>query len=214
MDRTDGEAVEPQPLPHSSTWPVAQTNEVEFKKSLTTLFNAKEEHGVVRLSQSDTSFERSHTSLLLRRSQSVQIVPKSASEACLATDPSESAMTMFSGATTPALIHYNGSASTIGSAGHLLTDSRSSGYTTESSYRTATGSNFSLDSSIYLSTRRRSANNHIQEIHVGLEPNATESQVQAIRDDLRSLLSNEVSLIYDTSGGSRQAVYLIAYQYM
>lgn len=49
---------------------------------------------------------------------------------------------------------------------------------------------------------------------MGLEPNATESQVQAIRDDLRSLLSNEVSLIYDTSGGSRQAVYLIAYQYM
>ncbi|TDG45212.1 hypothetical protein AWZ03_008367 [Drosophila navojoa] len=124
-------------------------------------------------------------------------------------------MTILSGAPSPALINYNGSASTIGSAGHLLTDSHSSGYTTESSYQTATaGSSFSLDSSIYLSRRLRGADNYIQEIHVGLEPNATESQVQAIRDDLRSLLRNEVSLIHDTSGGSRRAVYLIAYQYM
>lgn len=148
----------------------------------------------------------------------MQITPKSAAVEHVTTDISESATTVLPAASrtsTTSALNYNGSESTIGSAELTVTDSHSSGYTTETSYRTATaGSIYSLGNSTYQRIRRHNVENYIREIHVGVEANATEAQIQAIRDDLRDLLSNEVDLIHETSGGSRRAVYLIAYQYM
>ncbi|KAM8714998.1 hypothetical protein ACLKA7_002101 [Drosophila subpalustris] len=102
------------------------------------------------------------------------------------------------------------SISTIGSA--RLTESQTSGYTTESSYQTATAGSTSsfLSQPLDLTT----AHNYLREIHVRVETSATNHQIQEIRSDLRSLLSNEVALISLASGGSRQAVYLIAYTFM
>ncbi|XP_064539049.1 uncharacterized protein LOC135428858 [Drosophila montana] len=197
------------PLPQSSSSAHQQALPIESKKSITILLDAREKHELPRKTQSDSSFEHSHTSLLNPAKQ-------------LARSPPDPDLTLpATCSSTPTAVgcvmaaRCNSSACTIGSAELMVTDSQSSGYTTESSYQTATaGSNYSLSSTSYVSQQRPYPGNYLHEIHVAVEANATDVHVEAIRNDLRNLLCNEVALIHEASGGMRQAIYLIAYQYM
>lgn len=100
-----------------------------------------------------------------------------------------------------------------------LTESQTSGYTTESSYQTATERDSTLTYSIYDDTYRRMegmliSNNQLQEIHVSIGATESIAQTQAIYESLQNLLSNEIELIRVLSDGSREAVYVIAYSLM
>ncbi|XP_030561873.1 uncharacterized protein LOC115763445 [Drosophila novamexicana] len=196
------------PLPQSSSSTHQQACPIESKKSINILLEERGKNELPRKTQSDSSFQHSQTSLLnpakrLRRTSSEQLARSRVDRV----NPPEPDLSL------PA--RCNSSACTIGSAELTVTDSQSSGYTTESSYQTATaGSNYSLSSTSYISQQRPYPGNYLHEIHVAVEANTTDAHVQAIRDDLRNLLCNEVALIHEASGGNRQAIYLIAYQYM
>lgn len=56
-----------------------------------------------------------------------------------------------------------------------------------------------------------SSDNCLREIHVNHDNIASVDQIEAINLELRTLLSNEIDYIREVSGGSRQAVYVIAY---
>lgn len=108
-------------------------------------------------------------------------------------------------------------ASSIGSIGSVqLSGSQTSGFTTESSYQTAIARDSNMSFSDYTDSYRRvlhttSSDNCLREIHVSHDSIASFDQIEAINLELRSLLSNEIELIREVSGGSRQAVYVIAY---
>ncbi|EDW57706.1 uncharacterized protein [Drosophila virilis] len=207
------------PLAQSSSSTQQQASPIESKQSITILLEERENHELPRKTQSDSSLEHSQTSLLnlakrMRRTSSEQL-SRSRLDQVNAPDPDLSLPATCSTAGCVLAARCNSSACTIGSAELTVTDSQSSGYTTESSYQTATaGSNYSLSSTSYVSQQRPYPGNYLHEIHVAVEANATDAHVQAIRDDLRNLLCNEVALIHEASGGNRRAIYLIAYQYM
>lgn len=104
--------------------------------------------------------------------------------------------------------------STTSSLPVSTTESQTSGYTTESSYRTATGYARLSESSSYASIETHFGpppSNFLREIHVAIDIPATEEEIQSIRQDLRDLLTNEITYI---SQNDEDVVYLIAYHYM
>lgn len=108
-------------------------------------------------------------------------------------------------------------ASSINSIGSVhLVGSQTSGFTTESSYQTAIARDSNMSFSNYNDPYRRvlhttSSDNCLREIHVNHDNIASVDQIEAINLELRTLLSNEIDYIREVSGGSRQAVYVIAY---
>ncbi|XP_022223159.1 uncharacterized protein LOC111074616 [Drosophila obscura] len=110
------------------------------------------------------------------------------------------------------------SISTIGSAHLPTTDPQTSDYTTESSYRTESEDDSSLDSDSYGSAQTsfgRAPTNFLREIHVAIDPTATAAQVESVRRDLRQLLACEMGMIrHSAARGSGEVIYLIAYHYM
>ncbi|KAI8042122.1 hypothetical protein M5D96_003424 [Drosophila gunungcola] len=91
---------------------------------------------------------------------------------------------------------------------------RTSGYTTESSYQTASGYERLPQTSSYASIRTYygpSPADFLWEIHLAIDPSATGEEIQSMHQDMRALLINEMHLIGDTNN---QAIYLIAYNYM
>lgn len=111
-------------------------------------------------------------------------------------------------------------ASSINSIGSVrLSGSQTSGFTTESSYQTAIARDSNMSFSNYADSNRRilhttSRDNSLREIHVSHETIASVDQIEVINIELRSVLSNEIEFIREVSGGSRQAVYVIAYSLM
>lgn len=111
-------------------------------------------------------------------------------------------------------------ASSINSIGSvLLSGSQSSGFSTESSYQTAIARESNMSFSNYADSYRRvmhttSSDNCLREIHVSHDSIPSVDQIEAINLELRSLLTNEIQVIHELSGGTRQAVYVIAYSLM
>ncbi|XP_017060980.1 uncharacterized protein LOC108101237 [Drosophila ficusphila] len=106
------------------------------------------------------------------------------------------------------------SISTIGSAHLSPSESQTSGYTTESSYQTATGYELLPQNSSYASFETYYGpppSNFLQEVHVAIDPAASGEEIQSVRRDLRTLLTNEMDLI---GASNADVVYLIAYNYM
>ncbi|XP_052853424.1 uncharacterized protein LOC128262895 [Drosophila gunungcola] len=103
---------------------------------------------------------------------------------------------------------------TISSFQLFSSDSETSGYTTESSYQTASGYERLPQTSSYASIRTYygpSPADFLWEIHLAIDPSATGEEIQSMHQDMRALLINEMHLIGDTNN---QAIYLIAYNYM
>lgn len=104
--------------------------------------------------------------------------------------------------------------STTSSLPISTTESQTSGYTTESSYRTATGYARLSESSSYASIETHFGpppSNFLREIHIAIDIPATDEEIQSMRQDLRDLLANEITHI---GQNDEDVVYLIAYHYM
>ncbi|XP_017116936.1 uncharacterized protein LOC108138900 [Drosophila elegans] len=106
----------------------------------------------------------------------------------------------------------NSISSSISSVQLFSSDSDTSGYTTESSYQTASGYERLAQTSSYASIQTYyGPADFLWEIHLAIDPSATGEEVQSVHQDMRDLLINEMGLIGDTNN---QAIYLIAYNYM
>ncbi|KAH8351852.1 hypothetical protein KR084_000210 [Drosophila pseudotakahashii] len=124
-------------------------------------------------------------------------------------------MDISSQATLEELPSRRSSISTIGSAvlseSDSESDSQTSGYTTESSYQTASGYERLPQTSSYASIQTTPPADFLREIHVAIDTLATQEEIQSVHRDLRELLTNEMGLIGGTNG---PVIYLIAYNYM
>ncbi|XP_070133664.1 uncharacterized protein [Drosophila bipectinata] len=104
--------------------------------------------------------------------------------------------------------------STTSGFGISVTESQTSGYTTESSYQTPTGYALLSESSSYASIGNHHGlppSNFQRDIHVPIDIPPTEEETQSIHENLRDLLTTELALI---SQDDASVVYLIAYHYM
>lgn len=202
------EARETEEQPHAecSTRPNSQPAEgaSDAKKSeqLHILLETREKRGLPRKKKSECNCQQSRNSL--ETSSAITHFPHSPSGHSISSHVFHSSLSCGS------------TISSIGSA--RLTESQTSGYTTESSYQTAAARDSTLTYSNYDESYRRAlhsvGNNQIEEIHVGLDGIASGDQIQAIYHELRNLLSNEIELIRVLSDGNREAVYVIAYSLM
>ncbi|XP_017835053.1 uncharacterized protein LOC108594400 [Drosophila busckii] len=161
-----------------------------------------------RQTKSESSFQCGYSTLCaqskrMRRSSSEQRSAQ-ASWPTTTTDDSSTC--------NPSDSSSSSSISSIGTAHLTHTESQDSGYTTESSYQTATDSSFSLGTGSPLPAVDGAQ--FLHEIHVSIDSNAAEATVETISNDLSSLLSNEVEHIVLSSAGQRSAIYLIAYRFM
>ncbi|XP_016986012.1 uncharacterized protein LOC108049372 [Drosophila rhopaloa] len=166
----------------------------------------------VRRSQSEANMESSRTRLLGSVRSRSQEHPQVIGDV----SPSQLGHLMETSSQTPLedMHSRTSSISTIGSAQLSTSDSQTSGYTTESSYQTASGYERLPQTSSYASVQTYYGPppaDFLREIHVAIDPSASGEEIQSVHHDLRELLTNEMGLI---GGENNQAIYLIAYHYM
>lgn len=197
---------EEQPHAECSKKPEEDPNEANKSEPLKILLETREKRGLPRRKNSECSCQHSQISLG-SCCASPSIVLQSNSLHSISSQVYHSSLSCGS---TISSIHSN----------RHLTESQTSGYTTESSYQTATERESNLTYNIYDDTYHHSlpsmliSNNQLQEIHVSIDGIASVAQIQAVYESLRNLLSNEIELIRVLSDGSRDAVYVIAYSLM
>ncbi|EDW78024.2 uncharacterized protein Dwil_GK19374 [Drosophila willistoni] len=177
-----------------------------------------------RYTISESSMDMSETSLAvpsdLEQSKSEENVTESLENLELELSASQSVISLetqdLNTILSPTSFRHSSSVSTIGSSHLTIDDSETSGYTTESIYRSSPESSYTLTGSSYNSFQINFGpplGNFLREIHIGINANATCEQIEGICWDLRRLLTNEIAFIHQ-AGDFRPAIYLIAYHYM